>query len=425
MDSKAKKRQNRLQNIAIALLSVTAVALFVQTQLFNLRADGGYLSGLLSPGAVRKTQSVSGLTDLALPVRVAVTGAYGRWAEPALTTGDEEFAKPGGLLMEALGSAGAARRCGPEEFRAALRADAESVGSVYYDFGSSLPLSILAGLVGAEWSGGELSARRLLLEARGDAVRLFAWDGGEDCFVCPTALSAGSVEELVGEYPLGSAWFAFDQPDSGGHVDPFSLFSDQPAQPVNLSVSGGIADSDAVLEALSFNPHTNSRYPEPSGAEVVVEGDRNLRIHPDGEIAYQGGDGTLRVPSAGGVPTETEAVVGVVQLLGRLLPAQDGGELFLQELVSGEGNKILRFAYQYGGLPIRFADGGFAAEVTLEGASVVQLKLRVRRYAPGEGGGRLLPLAQALSIARAWPGRELAVRYVDGGNAAAAQWLAE
>ena len=425
MDSRAKRRRNRLQNIAIVLLTASAVALFVQTQLFNLRADGGYLSDLLSTGTVRKNQSVSELTDLAIPVRIAVTGAYGRWAELALTTVDEDFAKPGSLLMEALGSAGAMRKCSPEDFRAALRIDADAGGSVYYDFGGALPLPILAGLVGAGWNGGELSARRVLLEAGEDAVRLFAWDGEEACFVCPTALSPDRVGELAAQYPLGSAWFAFDQPESDGHVAPYSLFSDQLSPPVNLGVSGAIFDSGAVLEALSFNPHTNSRYSEASGAEVVVEGDRNLRIHPDGEISYQGNSGTLRITSTGEVPTEAEAVVGVFQLLDGLLPAQSGASLFLREFQPGEGTVTLRFGYQYGGLPIRFADGGFAAEATLEGTSVVRLTLRVRQYAPGESGGPLLPLAQALSIARAWSGRELAVRYVDGGGTAAAQWLAE
>ncbi len=425
MDQKAKKRRNRLQNIAIVLLSVSAVALFVQTQLFNLRGDGGYLSGLLSSGSVQKTQIVSGLSDVELPARVAVTGAYGRWAGLALTTGDEDFSVPGSLLMEALGSAGTMKKCGVEEFRAALQMGTDTGGSVYYDFGGALPLSILAGVVGAQWGGGEISARRVLVQADENVVRLFAWDGESACFVCTTAISSESVRELVREYSLGSAWFAFDRPESDGHVAAFSLFSDQLDPPVNLAVSAGIADSDAVLEALSFNPHTNSRYPEPSGAEVVVEGDRNLRIHPDGEISYQGSSGTLHIASEEEVPTETETVVGVFQILNGLLPDQSSGALFLQEFSADEDSVTLRFGYQYAGLPIRFADGGFAAEVTLEGASIVRLTLRVRQYTPSESGVRLLPLAQALSIARAWPGRELAVRYVDGGSTAAAQWLAE
>lgn len=425
MDQRAKRRRNLLQNIAIILLSASTVMLFVQTQLYNLRSNTGYLSGLLSSSSIQKTQSVSGLTDLAVPVRVAVTGAYGRWADLSLTTVSEDFAQPGNLLMEALGSAGTVKDCSVDDFRSALRVDADYGGSVYYDFDSALPLPLLAGLVGAGWNGGNLSARRVLLQAEESTARLFVWDGGSACYVCPTALTADSLREVVAEYQLGSAWFAFDQPENYSHVAPFSLFSDQFDPPPDLSVSSAITDSSAVLKALSFNPHTNFRYAESPGAEVVVEGDRTLGIRSDGEVSYQGNSGTLRIASDGETPTETETVVGVYQLLSELLPAQSGAGLCLQDFQSSGSSTTLRFGYQYNGLPIRFTDGGAAAEVTLEGSAITRLSVRVRQYTAGNSAGMLLPLTQALSIARSYPGKELAVYYVDSGSTAAAQWLAE
>ena len=55
-----------------------------------------------------------------------------------------------------------------------------------------------------------------------------------------------------------------------------------------------------------------------------------------------------------------------------------------------------------------------------------KLTLRLRRYeTAGESAEPLLPLTQALSIARRYPGRELALCYVDGGGSASVQWLAE
>jgi hypothetical protein len=425
MDQQAKRRRNLLQNIAIILLTASAVMLFVQAQLYNLRSDTGYLSSLFSSGSVQKTQSVSGLTDLAMPVRVAVTGAYGRWADLSLTTISEDFSQPGNFLMEALGSAGAMRDCSVDDFRAALHTGADYGGSVYYDFDCALPMPLLAGLVGAEWSGDDFSARRMLLQADENEVRLFLWDGGNTCCVCSTALTPESLRELVMNYQLGSAWFAFDQPENYIHVAPFSLFSNQSASPPDLSVSSAITDSNAVLEALSFNPHTNFRYAESPGAEVVVEGDRTLGIRSDGQVSYQGSSGTLRIASTDEIPTETETVVGVYQLLNELLPTQSGADLFLQGFQSGGSSTTLRFGYQFNGLPIRFPDGAAAAEVTLEGSAITRLTLRVRQYAAENSAGVLLPLTQALSIARSYPGKELAVYYVDSGSAATAQWLAE
>ena len=402
MRQHTKKRRNLLQNIAIVLLTVSAVALFVQMQIYNLHSETGYLSGLLSSGSAQKTQSISGLSDLAMPVRIAVTGAYGRWASPFLTTESEEFLQPGNLLMEALGSAGSLKKCSAEDFQSALRS------TTNYD-----------------WTGGDLSARRLLLQAEEDKVRLFIWDGGDVFSICSTALTAKSLKETVTEYPLGSAWFAFDQPEKYSHVDPFSLFSEQLTTPSSLSVSSAITDASGLMSGLAFNPHTNSRYTEPSGAEVVLEGDRTLRIRPDGEISYQGGSGTLQIDCVGETPTEAEAVVGAYRLLGDLLPSQNDASLYLQELQSSETSTTLRFGYQYNGLPIRFADRASAAEITLEGPVIARLTLRVRQYTTGERAHLLLPLAQALSIARRYPGKELAIYYVDSGGSASAQWLAE
>ncbi|KAF5056292.1 hypothetical protein DSECCO2_368800 [anaerobic digester metagenome] len=425
MRQHTKKRRNLLQNIAIVLLTVSAVALFFQMQIYNLHSETGYLSGLLSSGSAQKTQSISGLSDLAMPVRIAVTGAYGRWASPFLTTESEEFLQPGNLLMEALGSAGSLKKCSAEDFQSALRSTTNYDGSIYYDFDSALPLSLLAGLVNADWTGGDLSARRLLLQAEEDKVRLFIWDGGDVFSICSTALTAKSLKETVTEYPLGSAWFAFDQPEKYSHVDPFSLFSEQLTTPSSLSVSSAITDASGLMSGLAFNPHTNSRYTEPSGAEVVLEGDRTLRIRPDGEISYQGGSGTLQIDCVGETPTEAEAVVGAYRLLGDLLPSQNDASLYLQELQSSETSTTLRFGYQYNGLPIRFADRASAAEITLEGPVIARLTLRVRQYTTGERAHLLLPLAQALSIARRYPGKELAIYYVDSGGSASAQWLAE
>ena len=424
MDARNKKRRNLLQNIAIVLLLSSAAALFAQTQLYNLHTETGYLSSFFSSSAP-SPQNISGLSDLPMPTRVAVTGAYGRWANLSMTTGSEEFAQLGSLLMEALGSAGSLRPCTEADFQAALGAGGDYGSSVYYDFENALPLSLLAGLVGANWIGGDLLARRVLLAAEQDAVQLYLWDGESACFLCPTALPMAALRETVSVYPLGSAYFAFDQPENYSHVAPFSLFSDQLIPPAELGITSAISDVNALMTALSFNPHTNFRYSESSGADVVVEGDRTLRIRSDGEVSYQGSSGSLHISSPDETPTEAEIAVGVYQLLRDLLAQQGGAGLYLQSFQMDETAASLTFGYQFNGMPLRFADGGAAAEVTVEGAAVTRLTLRVRQCAAKEAAGLLLPLPQALSIARSYPGRELTLCYVDSGSAASAQWLAE
>ena len=98
----------------------------------------------------------------------------------------------------------------------------------------------------------------------------------------------------------------------------------------------------------------------------------------------------------------------------------------MEELQQEGGHFVLSFGYQFEGVRIRRASGQSAAQVTLEGTKVTAFTLWPRRYAAGDGESLLLPLTQALAIARSLGGRELSVRYTDGGgDTLSAEWLAE
>ena len=80
MDQTARRRRrNLIQNIAIALLSVSAVLLFAQLQLYNLGTseDPLYLERLTGEG------SPSRLREFPAPVRVVLTDSYGRYGSLA------------------------------------------------------------------------------------------------------------------------------------------------------------------------------------------------------------------------------------------------------------------------------------------------------------------------------------------------------
>ena len=60
------------------------------------------------------------------------------------------------------------------------------------------------------------------------------------------------------------------------------------------------------------------------------------------------------------------------------------------------------------------------------GTTVAELELNLRRYTVTEAASPLLPLTQALAIARRYAGAELSLGYLDGGgDALSAGWLAE
>lgn len=420
MGEQRQDRRNLVQNLLITLLALSAAVLFTQTQLYNLNLT-------TSEAPSGPAQSAAPAAELAAPVRTAVTGDYGRCGGLTCTTGDPVFADPlGRRLLEALGSARDYAPCSRGDFLRALRGP-----SLYYDFLEPLPLSVLAGLLG----GGEdvspredLSARRLLIVPQEGGAVLYLWDGGENCFRASTAVSADSLEQVISRYELGDASFAMDGGGLERELDPCSLLPAQPPELPSFTLGDPLAGgTDWLLSALGFNPRSRTRHTESSGTELIIDGDRTLRIRPDNTIHYQSGnEPILRVKAAGDLPTAREAALGAGSLLSSLL-APVSGELqpWLQSLRRSGDVTALRFGYQLKGVPVRFQDGGFAAEITLTGSAVTALSLRFRQYNAAEEPSLLLPLPQALAVAAASPGKELSIGYVERGGECRAYWLSD
>lgn len=426
MEEQRRNRRNFLQNLVITLLSISALALFTQTQLYSLELFRGYGETAGSP-----IQAVSAAppADLAAPVRVAVTGAYGRYGSAALTTGEDAFAEPlGRLLLEALGSARDYTACTGVDFLQTLEGP-----SVYYDFLESLPLSVLAGLAGAgeEVSLREdLGARRLLIAPLDSGSVLCLWGSGDACYRAATAVSADSLNQVISRYELGSASFAMDSADGSPEreLDPCSLLPSEPPALPAFAMGDPLADTDWLLSALGFNPRSRTRHTESNGTELIMDGDRTIRIRPDNSVLYQSGQApSLRVEAAGETPTLREAALGAGSILGGLLsPVSGEVQLWLQGIRRSGNITVLHFGYQVQGVPIRFQDGGFAAEVTLTGSAVTALSLRFRQYTLlEEEPSLLLPLSQALAVAADSPGKELSIGYVERGGECRACWLCD
>ena len=138
------RRRGLIQNIAIALLSVSAVLLFTQLQLYNLDTpeDPHYLERLMG---TLPSGSPTELREFPVPVRVVLTDSYGRYGSLGLTTNSDGFSALG--LREALGSVQALTVSNTDGFRAAL-----SGVSIYFDFLDPLPVPVVAGLIGVESS---------------------------------------------------------------------------------------------------------------------------------------------------------------------------------------------------------------------------------------------------------------------------------
>ena len=429
---KNRSKLDTLQNIAITVLTVTAVLLLLRTQLYTL-SPGGTLDDLLGSSASTPDSSAAvTAAELRAPVRVAVSGdkTYGRYGSVTTTTADASFAPLKTFLQEALGSARTFSTSGEAAFFAALDRP-----SVYYDFLSPLPLSVLSGLVGGTAGEEHITARQLVLSAaESGVVQLYVSDGKGTWFQCDTAVSSDALDNVVNHFELGSGYFAYDYTVLSDHynrIAPTSLFLEELPQLPVLSVSSDLSDESGLLSSLGFNPHTNSRYTEANGTEVVVEGDHSVRFLPDGTIRYKGSDNEaseneLTIESAsGGTPTLQEAAAGVSDLLNRLLSSYPGdASAYLLDIQRSGDVTALTFDYQSGGIPIRQASGAAAAEVQLTGNRISSLSLLLRQYTAGTDTSLLLPMKQAVAIAARETNRELLIGYTDnGGDTSGAVWL--
>lgn len=423
MDTVRRKRRDFLQNIAIVVLTLSAVALFVQTQLYNLNQDNDYFRSL-SAGSTASQSTPTSLADLSAPVRIAVTGDYGHYGNVQMTTTDKAFTESlRSLLRGALGSAQTFTPCSGEEFLSAI-----SGVSIYYDFLNPLPLSVLAGLVGEATDNETISARQLVLADRGeDGVRLYLSDGST-YLSCSVAVSASRLADTVSSYELGGAFFAFESTEAEplfASLAPCSLFLNPLPQVSALSAKTPLSDTDWLLSALGFNPNTKSRYTESSGTEVIIRGDCSLRIRSDGTVSYDGGSTPTLQISAQEDATVNQRILAVQSLLNSIFSNfSSDASLYLVSVQASGSSMVLRFGYQVEGVPIRFSNNADAAMVTLSGSDVTALTLRIRQYSHTGEVASLLPLRQSLAIAAQTPGGELSIGYTDrGGDTADASWL--
>ena len=158
-----------------------------------------------------------------------------------------------------------------------------------------------------------------------------------------------------------------------------------------------------------------------------MEEPRTLRLQTDGTVVYQAGDGdtTLSVSSAGETATAVKAVLGTRSLAETVLAGHLGETaLYLESITATDTGWLVRFGFQYNGVPILFSDGSCGAEFQLTGSAITHFALHFRQYAASSESSSPLPLSLAVAIADSQPGAELVTGYVDeGGTSVSLSWL--
>ncbi len=400
------------KNILIVLLACSAVVLAVMASADDLSGSGTLLGRVKQWIGTGDTAGASG-TDAreqaaALPVQVSVQSPAGRYSalydDAALS---DAYARFGGLLGQALESAGSAQRSSMSAVREAL-----TQPSVYFAYPGAVPLTALARWLDASYDGDDQAAW-FALSIRSDSVLLY-FGGEAGVSVCKTYLQAERLtRELSRSRPDGTV-FAFEQTEFSA-LEPLTLLDPAGVYPVRaLTAESAWSDSfvSATASGLGFNPYGDGYYTESDGTLVFSESACTLRLGTDGRIFL-----TNQSPDdarfAGAGDSLAQQIETARALLSRLTDGRTGeAALYLTKAETDGGLTRLTFEYFVGGIPVDLTDGP-AAAVTLSGAVITELSVRVRAYETGAAAGDLLPVHQAAALTKT--GR-LRVGYADSGD---------
>ena len=417
-----QKLRKVLRRALIVLLLVSAGVLLGET---------GYYSGIKSrlfPGGGEYTAPVSGAvaavvrpTDAVQPQAAMVCGAAGERYGAAYDgeTVSAVFSRFSAVVGEALGSSGTPEAVTEAQFRAAL-----DCCGVFLRFYCPQPLELLSGWLGAEAGStvASSSAGLMLLCAEGDAVNLYYRTEDAGYFRASTEVSPEVLSGRTAEYADNGARFAFEIPGLSDCED-FTVIPAGNRTSAVVKYSAplyGSAETDELLAAMGMNSYLTSSYTEADGTQVYLYEDSILRVSPTGSVLF-------RRPADSESTAErtlSDGVNAAWQIAERCIGAGSGAGTLLFAGTSydeTQRSRTLLLDYAVGGIPVQLASG-HAAELVMQGDTVIQARLQLCRFSSGDETAALLPDLQAHAVAGAERAGAV-LRYLAGGETMNCTWV--
>lgn len=271
---------SHLQNAAIAVLTVTAVLLLIQTPLVgDLAGKTPYelAQDWLAGDTSTDTAVTTDLTELALPVRVVFTNEYARYGLSAITTLDTDFELAGTFFGEALGSATTYEACSGEKLLTALHAS-----SIYLDLEAPTPLEVLSRILGVNDApeSSLLRVTRLVLCPAENGATLYLQDANQGFFVSRTAISSATLREALASLDGNGTDFAFSLSGEFSQLSPYTLIFSEPPQRYTLSASNALTDQAAFCALRSSTPTRKAATPTPPAAPLSKRSTARCALSP-------------------------------------------------------------------------------------------------------------------------------------------------
>lgn len=434
-----KKRQgslkNHLKNLVLVLLTLLLALLvalnwgtglgrdnapadsfFAQVYALLPMGDGGYIQR-------------AGDTPAAYPSGIAMTAgdglrgaSYNETAEGSLY----ESVRP--LWADALAGARSFEKAEEAALQEALRGD-----TLFLSYNSSLPLSLLAGWMGADPAHTDSRSVASLVLTRGGV--LYVRDGADGMLY----RTVGGVKVDAGVWERVAAGVTAPPCSYAGTLDtqvygallPETLVPEGAAAydvlQARMPAFGDPASGDSLqtlLGAFSYDPYVTN-YSENDGAtQVFVENYSALRVSQDGQVrfkanslsgglpAYQEGEVDAAGALAAQVDYAHEVLNAALGAVGSTIPA----ELESVRLDAESGAWNVQFNQTVGGLPVRRADGQPLARFTFQDGMLVAAELSLRDYVSTGEKLYVLPVAQAAAALDGASQYGYVVAYTDDGS---------
>lgn len=413
--NKHRHVSEKVKNIVIMLLLISAVFLGWQSQLFgNSSVKLSVLTYLVDDGA---SSAGSGAQDPgskeigeARPVGIAVTNSAGAHYGARYDMDEIRRLYNDTVLIfgRALGSAQTRVIINEKDFRASLLAP-----GVYYEYASPMRLSVLDDWFGTQidedWKS--LLTRRLCLAAVDGALSLYFQDADTGLFYAAgTAVSPESITKLNDVYGTNNTSFAFESLKQD-LKDPYTLMMPDAAHPVIEAVNPLTGDKlTEVLRTLGVSEHRKPIQLE-NGVQAYPEEEFRIELSPDGTVSYKRTNAQAVTPA----PIDESRAVELARLAVSTHMGNAGGEAriyFDTVRKVGENKYQVTFFYVAAGGRVYLNGDGYAASVTIEGDVIDKMALRFRSYTAGADSGGLMPEIQTAAAA----GGAYMLYYQDNGG---------
>ena len=419
-----KKAINFLQNVTLLLLLGSALFLITRLPIAKDIWDD-QTNGLLDASVTETNmQRHADLPESIGSLHLVATGdkEYGRFSQLYLDPDTPIFSELIPLFREALGSAVDSGSVADSVLQGAL-----DYPGFFLDMTCTLPIQIIAAWFG-ENTDLELDVIALALTTEaGDNATLYLCCSDQTILQYSTALPSSAIFSAMDAFSPNGGSFAFESAYTG--LAPYTVLASEisPLPNMYAALPDGYSAYN-LLTALDFNAHTNSRYTERTGTEVIEDSPRTLRISPDGIVNYTGDtditSSLYLVSHVGESATAAEALLSGVELAAALISGTDAGDLFLYAQTETADGWQIDFHYELNGIPVLLSNGEPALSITIRNNVITAFTYCCRTFTASEESSTLLPPTMAAAIAAEGNGTDLSLGYIDTDpDLFAAHWL--